>query len=99
MNQTTISGIATPSFIEDMRHIILRDVAVLLDELEQIPEELLWETLPGVQNSAGTLILHLCGNLRHFIGAVLASDGYKEIGTPSFQVPITQKRKLLMPFE
>jgi len=77
MNQTTISGIATPSFIEDMRHIILRDVAVLLDELEQIPEELLWETLPGVQNSAGTLILHLCGNLRHFIGAVLASDGYK----------------------
>ncbi|MDZ7624548.1 MAG: DinB family protein [Ignavibacteriaceae bacterium] len=29
-----------------------------------------------VKNSAGNLCLHLCGNLQHFIGAVLGNSGY-----------------------
>lgn len=63
-------------FLNDIRHIILRDVHVLIDEIEQCDEHILWKTLPGVTNSVATIALHLCGNLRHFIGALLAKDGY-----------------------
>ncbi|MFM7729001.1 MAG: DUF1572 family protein, partial [Flavobacteriales bacterium] len=31
---------------------------------------------PGVVNSVGTLAIHMCGNLQHFIGAVLGNSGY-----------------------
>lgn len=33
-------------------------------------------TAPGITNSVGNLGQHLCGNLQHFIGAVLGSTGY-----------------------
>jgi uncharacterized damage-inducible protein DinB len=32
--------------------------------------------VPGVTNSAGNLALHIAGNLRHFVGAVLGGTGY-----------------------
>src|SRR5439155_24275894 len=32
--------------------------------------------LPGLPNSAGTLALHLAGNLRHFVGGQLGATGY-----------------------
>jgi Protein of unknown function (DUF1572) len=46
-------------------------------ELLLFPDEAaVWRTVPGVTNSAGTLALHVSGNLLHFIGAVLGSSGY-----------------------
>jgi uncharacterized damage-inducible protein DinB len=33
--------------------------------------------MPGITNSAGNLALHACGNLRHFVGAVLGGTGYR----------------------
>src|ERR1700712_315155 len=46
-------------------------------ELQLFPDETsVWQTAPGVTNSAGTLALHVSGNLLHFIGAVLGSSGY-----------------------
>ncbi|MFQ5535921.1 MAG: DinB family protein [Gemmatimonadota bacterium] len=39
-------------------------------------EEELWHVPAGVRNSAGTLALHLAGNLEHFVGAVLGGTGY-----------------------
>jgi len=39
-------------------------------------DESLFRTLPGVTNSAGNLGLHVCGNLQHFVGAVLGGTGY-----------------------
>jgi hypothetical protein len=31
---------------------------------------------PQIPNTTGTLVLHLAGNLRHFIGATLGNTGY-----------------------
>ena len=39
-------------------------------------EEEIWRTDGEISNSAGNLCLHLCGNLQHFIGAVLGNTGY-----------------------
>lgn len=57
--------------------MISRDLQALKRELEAYPDERdLWKTPPGIANSAGTLALHLCGNLQHFIGAKLGGSGY-----------------------
>ena len=36
----------------------------------------LWETAPGVLNSAGNLALHIAGNLQYFLGTELGGTGY-----------------------
>ncbi len=57
--------------------ILARDLDTWRKEILAFPDEAsLWATLPGVANSAGTLTLHIAGNLSHFIGAVLGASGY-----------------------
>jgi len=64
-------------FIEHLDAVIRRDLKCLRRELEQYPDEKdIWKVLPGITNSAGTLALHMCGNLRHFIGAQYGATGY-----------------------
>lgn len=54
-----------------------RDLARLRSEIEQYAsEDGLWIVSDGITNSSGNLTLHLVGNLKHFIGAVLGSSGY-----------------------
>jgi hypothetical protein len=54
-----------------------RDLNKLKQEIEQYSDEAdLWKTSGSIPNSAGNLCQHLCGNLRHFIGAVLGNSGY-----------------------
>ena len=54
-----------------------RDLNKLKSEIEQYrSDEELWKTAGDISNSGGNLALHLCGNLRHFIGFVLGGSGY-----------------------
>jgi uncharacterized damage-inducible protein DinB len=54
-----------------------RDLNKLKQEIEQYSDEAdLWKKSGSIPNSAGNLCQHLCGNLRHFIGAVLGNSGY-----------------------
>jgi hypothetical protein len=63
--------------IEDVRRVLVRELEAFAREVELFPDdESLWRTLPGVANSAGNLALHACGNLNHFVGAVLGGTGY-----------------------
>lgn len=60
-----------------IRAVLLRDLAAFRREIEAYPDEgSLWVLPPGVPNSAGTLALHVAGNVQHFIGAVLGGTGY-----------------------
>ena len=64
-------------FVEDLRRMIMRDASSLRDELMGYENDgQLWKILPGTKNAAGTLVLHLAGNLQHFFGAVLGKTGY-----------------------
>jgi len=57
--------------------ILDRDLKKLSDEIQGYSDEtLIWKIADGISNSAGNLTLHMCGNLRHFIGATLGGDGY-----------------------
>lgn len=54
-----------------------RDLAALGQQVESYPDEAsLWRVGGSIKNSAGTLALHLVGNLEHFVGAVLGGTGY-----------------------
>jgi uncharacterized damage-inducible protein DinB len=54
-----------------------RQLAQLKDEIKAyVNESDLWIKTGEIPNSAGNLCLHLCGNLQHFIGAVLGNSGY-----------------------
>lgn len=67
MNQTTAN----------FKAIFERDINKLKEELALYENEAdLWVVKGEIANSAGNLFLHLCGNLKHFIGAVLGDTGY-----------------------
>jgi len=55
-----------------------RDIEKLKTEISSFKDEKnLWKISGDIKNSAGNLCLHLCGNLQHFIGAVLGNSGYE----------------------
>jgi hypothetical protein len=60
-----------------IRTLLARDLRAFATELDRFADEArIWATLPGVNNPAGTLALHVSGNLQHFVGARLGSTGY-----------------------
>jgi len=66
------------TFFKSISEIIIRDLDKLQKELEQYPsEESIWVIKGDIKNSAGTLTLHLCGNLQHYIGVGLGKSDYK----------------------
>lgn len=57
--------------------ILKRDLDRLINEVNSFKEEsTLWKTPGDVTNSAGNLVLHIAGNLNHFIGSILGKNGY-----------------------
>jgi hypothetical protein len=73
-----------------------RDLDRLIKETEAYPtDELLWELRPGISNTAGNLVLHLCGNLNHFIGAHLGETGYVRDRDAEFSTKGVSKATLL----
>ncbi len=63
--------------VEYLRRVFVRDAATLRDEVLAYPDEKqIWAMPPGIRNPAGSLLLHLCGNLQHFVGAQYGKTGY-----------------------
>ncbi len=73
MASTSVGSITADA----LRRVIVRELDTLRRQLRAYPEERsIWACPAGAPNSAGTLALHLCGNLQHFIGAQLGGTGY-----------------------
>ena len=59
-------------------------ISVFEKDLDKLKQEIslytnetdLWALQEGIANTGGNLCLHLCGNLQHYIGAVLGNTGY-----------------------
>lgn len=86
--------------IDHLRTLILRDLDTVIRELETYPDETtIWSTPDGVPNSAGTLALHLAGNLHHYVGTVLGDGPYVRARDREFgdrDVPRAELVKRLM---
>ncbi len=54
-----------------------RDLLKLKEELSLYADEAdIWKIEGDILNPAGTLALHLAGNLQHFVGTLLGKTGY-----------------------
>ncbi|MEJ2103103.1 MAG: DinB family protein [Ignavibacteriaceae bacterium] len=63
--------------IDILKQLFKSDLEKLKTEISSYKDEMnLWKISGDVKNSAGNLCLHLCGNLQHFIGAILGNSGY-----------------------
>ena len=61
-----------------LKTLYLRDLERLLFEMNAYKDEKnMWIINHQVNNSAGNLCLHICGNLQHFIGAILGESEYE----------------------
>lgn len=86
--------------IADLKTILLRDLDRLKAELDAFEtEESLWQERAGISNTAGNLILHICGNLRHFIGSVIGDSGYIRQREDEFNLRGRSKTELAVEIE
>lgn len=61
----------------DVAALLDRELRTLRREVEAYSDERqLWQEVPGMPNTGGTLALHLAGNLQHYVGARWAGTGY-----------------------
>ncbi len=62
---------------EELSALFQRDLDRLRAELDAYEsDDSLWVVKGDIKNAAGNLMLHICGNLKHYIGAVLGGTGY-----------------------
>jgi uncharacterized damage-inducible protein DinB len=55
-----------------------RELAAVRRCVEAYPDDRsLWAERPGLPNAGGTLVLHIAGNLQHYLGAVLGGSDYR----------------------
>ena len=63
--------------MKELAAVFEKDLKKLKEEILQYDsEDRLFKTVEGISNSGGNLAMHLCGNLRHFIGAILGNSAY-----------------------
>jgi uncharacterized damage-inducible protein DinB len=85
------------TFFHSLNKILLRDIDKLEKEIAQYPnEESIWKLSGEIKNSAGTLCLHLCGNLQHYIGVGLGKSGYKRDRDNEFAARNISRERLLL---
>ena len=82
--------------IPELSTLLVRELDALRREVELYPSDAaVWREVPGLPNSGGTLVLHLVGNLRLFIGDALGRTGYVRDREAEFSVRGTPRKELL----
>ncbi len=80
--------------------VLDRDLRTLRREVEAYPDDRsLWQAVPGISNVAGTLVLHVTGNLQHYVGARLAGTGYVRDRAAEFTRRDVPRSELLVQIE
>lgn len=86
--------------IHTIEELFMRDLNSLKNELQSFQkDEFLWKIQGKITNPAGVLSQHLCGNLNHFIGAVLGNTGYLRNRDNEFSETNIPREKLIMNVE
>lgn len=82
--------------LDSLNSLIQRELDKLITEVNSYQNEsALWLTEDHINNSGGNLALHICGNLQHFIGAILGKTGYIRQRDQEFQQNNVSKLDLI----
>ncbi len=83
-----------------LRMLLTRELRAVRRELEAYPDDAsVWRPVPGLPNTGGTLALHVAGNLRHFVGAIIGGDGYRRDRDAEFSRSDVPRAELLAGIE
>ena len=86
--------------LQSVAAILDRDLRTLRREVEAYPDDrALWQEVSGISNVAGTLVLHLAGNLQHYVGARLGQTGYVRDRSAEFASRDVPRSELLRQIE
>jgi hypothetical protein len=81
---------------KDLAVLFERDLTRLAQEIDAFPDDAtLWAAAPSVANPAGTLALHLEGNLREYIGRHLGQIAYTRDRAREFNARGVAREELL----
>jgi hypothetical protein len=84
----------------ELAALYARDLSRLAQELRAFPDtSAVWRTMPGVTNPAGTLALHLEGNLREYVGRQLGQIAYQRDRPREFSVRGIERAELITRIE
>ncbi|HHP7242608.1 MAG TPA: DinB family protein [Cyclobacteriaceae bacterium] len=82
--------------MDDLVKLFKKDFQKLRTEIGSFhADAALWKTSGDIINSAGNIVLHLCGNMRHFIGATLGNTGYEREREKEFTMTGLTKEQLI----
>src|SRR5271166_4607302 len=91
-----LAPVVADEFIRYFRHLAGR----VDRHVHSIPREKIWIRPFPFGNSIGHLILHLTGNLNHYIGSLIAGTGYERHREYEFTDPTRYSRgELLIGFQ
>ncbi len=77
-----------------------RDLLKLRDEINNFKdEENIWRVTNGVTNPAGTLVLHLLGNLNYTVGTLIGGNDYVRNREQEFSLKDVPREKLITDIE
>jgi hypothetical protein len=83
-------------FTKSVESILLRDLGTLEQELIKYnDDDSVWTLAADIKNSTGTLCLHLCGNLQHYIGVGLGGSTYQRDRDKEFSLRNIPRATLL----
>jgi hypothetical protein len=73
---------------------------ILKEELLKFKDEgNIWRNAPGVTNTAGTLVLHLVGNLKYTMGSIIGGTGYVRNREQEFSLTGVPRAQLVADIE
>ena len=85
--------------LQDIQHLLVRDLKKLRLEITLYKDEAaIWRSGKHISNPAGNLCLHLVGNLKTYIGAVLGKTGYqrqRDLEFAAKDVPVADLVKMI----
>ena len=85
-----------PPVVTYVHAILVRDLQALRREVEAYPDDAsIWAVPEGIANSCGTLVLHLVGNLRTYIGLQLGGVAYERDRPREFSARDLPRAELL----
>ena len=81
--------------IEAINDIFQTELNKLVQEIKSVPDDVLWKTSREIKNSCRNVCPHLCGNLQHYVEAILGKSGYVRNRDAEFSSRDISKKKLL----
>jgi hypothetical protein len=86
--------------MEQYKHLFVKYLNQLQDEIGSYRDEAnIWKLAGEIPNTPGNLCLHLCGNLRHNIGATIGKTGYVRNRDEEFSKKNVPREELLKEVE